>query len=95
MRTQNISWFALPLVFILTGCPSGDGGGGGGGEAGGSAIVYLADQTTDGVFELFLASSGAKLNPCARVRGKRDQFCADAGQDRRRVHCRPNDKRRL
>lgn len=64
MNTPKIFWLALPIVFLLTGCPSdGGNGGGGGAEGGGSAIVYLADQTTPGVFELFLVSSGAKLNP--------------------------------
>src|SRR5215217_192743 len=55
---------ALPLVFLLTGCPDdGDHGGGGGAEGSSGTIVYLADQNTIGVFELYLASSGAKLNP--------------------------------
>src|SRR5262245_13004084 len=47
----------------MTGCPGGgDGGGGGGSLASSGNLVYLADQSTNGVFELFLASTGAKLN---------------------------------
>ncbi len=47
----------------LTGCPGGgDGTAPGGSLASSGNLVYLADQITDQVFELFLASSGAKLN---------------------------------
>ena len=46
----------------LTGCPGGGDGTGTPMEASSGAVVYLADQNTDGVFELFLASTGTKLN---------------------------------
>jgi hypothetical protein len=47
----------------MTGCPGDDDGTTSNGSlAASGAVVYLADQNTDGVFELFLASSGAKLN---------------------------------
>jgi hypothetical protein len=62
MKVPNLSWLALPLTVLLTGCPS-SGGGGGVGEGSVATIVYRADQTTDTVSELFLASSGARLNP--------------------------------
>lgn len=57
----------LSLVVVaalsMTGCPSSDDGTSSGGSlASSGSVVYLADQNTDGVFELFLASSGAKLN---------------------------------
>src|SRR5262245_24269898 len=46
----------------LTGCPGGGDVTGTPMEASSGAVVYLADQNTDGVFELFLASSGVKLS---------------------------------
>src|SRR5262245_43395383 len=47
---------------LLTGCPGGGDGNGTPMEASSGAVVYLADQNTNGVFELFLASTGTKLN---------------------------------
>jgi len=60
--------YRLLLIAIsclsLTGCPGGgDGTGTGATEASSGNVVYLADQNTVGVFELFLTSSGVKLNP--------------------------------
>jgi len=49
------------VALFLTGC-NGGGTSSGGSLASSRNLVYLADQTTDEVFELFLASSGAKLN---------------------------------
>ena len=50
-------------AFMMTGCPGDDGGTSSGGSLASSGnVVYLADQNTDGVFELFLTSSGVKLN---------------------------------
>ena len=46
----------------LTGCPGGGDGTGTPREASSGSVVYLADQNTNGVFELFLVSTGAKLN---------------------------------
>ena len=46
----------------LTGCPGGGDGSGTVNEASSGNIVYLANQSTVGVFELFLTSSGVKLN---------------------------------
>ena len=48
-------------AFVMTGCPGDDGGAPV--VSSGGAVVYLADQDTVGVFELFLATSGTKLNP--------------------------------
>ena len=55
----------IALGFGLLGCPSSEGGGGSGGSgmSGSGTVVYLADQNTNGVFELYLATSGTKLNP--------------------------------
>ncbi len=54
----------IALGFGLLGCPSSGGGGSGGsGMSGSGTVVYLADQDTIGVFELYLATSGTKLNP--------------------------------
>jgi len=57
----------LMLVVVaalsMTGCPDGgDGTSSGGSLASSGNLVYLADQSTNGVFELFLASTGTKLN---------------------------------
>jgi hypothetical protein len=41
---------------------SGGSGSGGSGTSGSGTVVYLADQNTVGVSELYLASSGTKLN---------------------------------
>lgn len=46
----------------MTGCPSDDGGAPPAPASSGT-VVYLADQDTVGVFELYLAGSGTKLNP--------------------------------
>ncbi len=46
----------------MTGCPSDDSSAPPPSSSGGT-IVYLADQNTVGVFELFLATSGTRLNP--------------------------------
>jgi WD40-like Beta Propeller Repeat len=48
-------------ALFVTGC-NGGGTSSIGSLASSGSVVYLADQNTDGVFELFLASSGAKLN---------------------------------
>jgi|CXWL01.1.fsa_nt_gi hypothetical protein len=58
----------IALGFGLLGCPGSGGGGGGGGTegsgmSGSGTVVYLADQDSNGVFELYLATSGTKLNP--------------------------------
>lgn len=56
-------WLVLiaAAAFMMTGCPGDDGGTPV--VSSGGAVVYLADQDTVGVFELFLATSGTKLNP--------------------------------
>ena len=53
-------------VLFLTSCVDDNGSGGNVVPASGT-VVYLADQDITGVFELFLASSGAKLNPTLPV----------------------------
>src|SRR5688572_876394 len=62
MSTRSILSLLVAASLCLTGCPS-DNGGGGGVPASGGTVVYLADQETIGVFELFLATSWTKLNP--------------------------------
>src|SRR6185312_11629256 len=63
MANKSLLLLIVIAALSLTGCPSGDNGGSSGGSlASSGSVVYLADQNTDGVFELFLASSGAKLN---------------------------------
>ena len=49
-------------VLFLTSCVDDNGSGGNVASTSG-AVVYLADQDIVGVFELFLATSGTKLNP--------------------------------
>lgn len=66
MKTPHLTWMMFAMPLLLTGCP--DGGGGGIGEGGaGSTIVYLADQDTNGVNELYRATTGAKINPALGV----------------------------
>lgn len=53
----------IAAALSLMGCPGGgDGGPSNSSLASSGNVVYLADKNTDGVFELFLVSSGAKLN---------------------------------
>src|SRR6476620_5104629 len=52
---------AVTFIF-LTSCVDDNGSGGNVAPASGT-VVYLADQDIVGVFELFLATSGTKLNP--------------------------------
>jgi hypothetical protein len=51
------------VCLLLAGCSSSDNGTSVTPTVGPGTVVYLADQTTVGVFELFLATSGTKLNP--------------------------------
>jgi hypothetical protein len=58
-----------PFLFLvavaalsMTGCPSSNDGTSGTPPPSGGTVVYLADQDTVGVFELYLATSGTKLN---------------------------------
>jgi hypothetical protein len=53
----------LAACLSLTGCPGSDDGTGGNAPPSSGTVVYLADQDNVGVFELFLATSGTKLNP--------------------------------
>ena len=63
MRNKLSLLLIAIAAWSMTGCMSGgDGGSGGGSLASSGSVVYLADQNTDGVFELFLVSTGAKLN---------------------------------
>src|SRR6476620_10694108 len=50
-------------VLFLTSCVDDNGSGGGNVAPTSGTVVYLADQDIVGVFELFLAGSGTKLNP--------------------------------
>ena len=59
-RKPSLLLIALAALF-LTGCPD-DNGGAPPATASSGTVVYLADQDTVGVFELYLATSGAKLN---------------------------------
>jgi hypothetical protein len=58
---------AVAAALSLTGCPGGDDGTGGSSPPSSGTVVYLADQDIVGVFELFLAGSGTKLNPALPV----------------------------
>jgi hypothetical protein len=51
------------VALLLTGCPSSDDGGAPPVASSGQTVIYRADQNTVGVLELFLASSGIRLNP--------------------------------
>jgi hypothetical protein len=51
------------LTLALAACGSDGDSGGGASPAPSAVIVYRADQDLDGVFELYLAGSGVKLNP--------------------------------
>ena len=62
MSTRAVLSLLAAASLWLTGCPS-DNGTGGGVPASSGTIVYLADQDIAGVFELYLAGSGTKLNP--------------------------------
>ena len=55
-------FLAAVTVLFLTSCVDDNGSGGNVAPTSG-AVVYLADQDIVGVFELFLATSGTKLNP--------------------------------
>jgi len=50
-------------ALIMTGCPSDDASAPPVTSSSTGTIVYLADQDIVGVFELFMATSGTKLNP--------------------------------
>lgn len=63
MKHANFIQVLLAACVVLAGCTSGGDSGPGGAIPGSGTVVYLADQTTVGVFELFLATSGTKLNP--------------------------------
>ena len=66
MIRTGLAFFFSAVCLSLTGCPGGGDvtvGGGGGAMPGSGTVVYLADQTTIGVFELYFATSGTKLNP--------------------------------
>ena len=59
---NKASLFLMAVAALfLTGCPSDDASAPPVVSSSGT-IVYLADQTNIGVFELFLATSGTKLN---------------------------------
>lgn len=62
MKARILSWLALPMLLLLSGCPESGVVTVVGNLAPAGTVVYLADQDDDGVFELYLASSGAKLN---------------------------------
>ena len=62
---RSLLLVAVTFIF-LTSCVDDNGSGGNVAPASGT-VVYLADQDIAGVFELFLASSGAKLNPTLPV----------------------------
>ena len=64
LKHVNFFQFLLAACIALAACTSGGNGTSGNGFLSGSGtVVYLADQNTVGVFELFLVSSGTKLNP--------------------------------
>ncbi len=64
MTSMRLLRFLAAACLMLAGCNNGGGVTGGGINLSASGtVVYLADQETDGVFNLYLASSGARLNP--------------------------------
>src|SRR4030095_5480920 len=60
-KKPSLLLIAVAALF-LTGCPS-DNGNAPPPTSSSGTVVYLADQDIVGVFELFLAGSGTKLNP--------------------------------
>ncbi len=65
MTSMRLLRFLAVACLMIAGCnTSGDGSVSGGRAGSGTGtVVYLADQTIVGVFELFLGGSGTKLNP--------------------------------
>lgn len=60
----SIIAFGFGLLSCSSSWDGGSSGGfGGSGTPGSGTVVYLADQDTIGVFELYLATSGTRLNP--------------------------------
>lgn len=62
MKPVNPILVLAAAVLFLTSCVNDNGSGGNVVPTSGT-VVYLADQSIVGVFELFLAGSGTKLNP--------------------------------
>jgi hypothetical protein len=63
MMRMRLALFLAAVCALLAGCSSSGDGTSVTPTVGPGTVVYLADQTTVGVFELFLATSGTKLNP--------------------------------
>lgn len=63
MNTQMLSGVGLSLLLLLTGCSDSGVNAVVGTFSPAGTVVYLADQDIDGVFELYLTSTGGKLNP--------------------------------
>lgn len=61
MKTQSLSWLALPALLLLGGCPEGGGGDGGFGNGGGisSRIAYVANSGSNNVSGYMIATTGA------------------------------------
>lgn len=62
MKMRYLAWLILPQLLLHVGCNDNGGVVVDNGSSSGT-VVYLADQDKIGVFELFLATSGTKLNP--------------------------------
>jgi hypothetical protein len=63
MTRTGLASFLTAVCLLLAGCSSSDNGTSVTPTSGSGTVVYLADQDNIGVFELFLATSGTKLNP--------------------------------
>src|SRR5262245_35472248 len=63
MTRAGLALFLAAVCLLSAGCSSSGDGTSVTPTTGSGTVVYLADQTTPGVFELFLATSGTKLNP--------------------------------
>ena len=62
MAYKSSLFLIAVAALTLIGCPSSDDGGAPPVVSSSGTVVYLADQTNIGVFELFLGTSGTKLN---------------------------------
>ena len=62
MAYKSSLFLIAVAALTLTGCPSSDDSGAPPVVSSSGTVVYLADQAGIGVFELFLATSGTKLN---------------------------------
>src|SRR5574341_59483 len=63
MIRMRLAFFLAAVCVLLAGCSMSGDGTGDGTVSGSGTVVYLADQDIFGVFELYMSTSGTKLNP--------------------------------